>query len=148
MHFTEIIAMITVQLTHFFNFRVQEQFGFVLCFYKGFNIGLFLTFDYDNIELRCFVSWTRTFHLISNFHDFPISVGLKWYFVPKIVLTYCEKKLFYWSKKLLKFDAVDQEFAKILRSLEQFSFKQWKVRTIFGNRMLFQLRTIKIQIGI
>ena len=44
----------------------------------------------------------------------------KWYFVTKIVLTYCEKKLFYWSRKLLKFEAEGQEFAKFLRSLEQF----------------------------
>ena len=40
------------------------------------------------------------------------------YFVTKIVLTYCEKK-----------------FTKFLRSQEQFI--QTKVRTIFGNRMLF-----------
>ena len=30
-----------------------------------------------NPDLGCFVSRMRTFHLISNFHDFPISVGLK-----------------------------------------------------------------------
>ena len=34
-----------------------------------------------------------------------------WYFVTKIVLTYCEKKL-------LKFEPEGQEFAKFLRSLE------------------------------
>ena len=34
-----------------------------------------------------------------------------WYFVTKIVLTYCEK--------LLKFEAEGREFAKFLRSLEQ-----------------------------
>ena len=44
----------------------------------------------------------------------------KWYFVTKIVLTYCEKKLFYDRKKLLKFEAEEREFAKMLRSLEQF----------------------------
>ena len=38
-------------------------------------------------------------------------------------------------EKILKFKTEGREFAKILRSLEQ--FKQWKVRTIFGNRMLF-----------
>ena len=32
-------------------------------------------------------------------------------------------------EKLLKFEAEGQEFANL--------FKQWKVRTIFGNRMLF-----------
>ena len=40
-------------------------------------------------------------------------------------------------EKLLKFEAEGQEFAKFLRSLEQFTQIQWKVRTIFGNRMLF-----------
>ena len=37
----------------------------------------------------------------------------KWYFVTKIVRTYCEKKK-------LKFEAEGQEFAKYLRSLQQF----------------------------
>ena len=52
----------------------------------------------------------------------PIRWGLiigrrKWYFVTKIVLTYCEKK------KILvmeKFEAEGRESAKSLRSLEQF----------------------------
>ena len=47
----------------------------------------------------------------------------KRYFVTTIVLTYYVKKLFWWSKKLLKFEAEDQEF---LRSLEQF------IRTVKG----------------
>ena len=42
------------------------------------------------------------------------------YFVFKIVLTYCEKKLFTDREKNLKFKAEGQAFAKILRSLEQF----------------------------
>ena len=43
----------------------------------------------------------------------------KWYFVIKIVLTYCEKKIvLVIEKKLLKFEAEGQEFAKFLRSLE------------------------------
>ena len=37
-------------------------------------------------------------------------------------------------EKLLKFEAEGWEFAKL-----QTFFKQWKVRTIFGNRMLFKL---------
>ena len=41
----------------------------------------------------------------------------QWYFVSKIVLTYCEKKkLFLWSRKKTE----GREFAKYLRSLEQF----------------------------
>ena len=41
-------------------------------------------------------------------------------FVTKIVLTYCEKKCFSDRENLLKFDAEGREFAKGLRSLEQF----------------------------
>ena len=44
-----------------------------------------------------------------------------WYFVAKIVLTYCEKKKCSRDQeKLLKFEAEGQEFAKFLRSLGQF----------------------------
>ena len=45
----------------------------------------------------------------------------KWYFVTKIVLTYYEKKNCSSDReKRLKFEAEGREFAKILRSLEQF----------------------------
>jgi hypothetical protein len=49
------------------------------------------------------------------------------------------KKCSSYREKLLKFEADGWEFAKCLRSLKQsmYVFKQWKVRTIFGNRMLF-----------
>ena len=42
------------------------------------------------------------------------------YFVTKIVLTYFEKKCCSDQEKFLKFEAEGREFAKILRSLEQF----------------------------
>ena len=44
----------------------------------------------------------------------------EWYFVTKIVLTYCEKKRSSDQEKLLKFEAGGREFVKFLRSLEQF----------------------------
>ena len=45
-----------------------------------------------------------------------------------------EKKYSSDREKVLKFEAKGREFAKYnLNNL----FKQWKVRTIFGNRMLF-----------
>ena len=47
-------------------------------------------------------------------------MNTKWYFVTKIVLTYCEKKFSSDQEKLLKFEAEGREFAKFLRSLEQF----------------------------
>ena len=40
----------------------------------------------------------------------------KWYFVTKIVPTYCEKKCSDNPEKLLKFKTEGWEFAKILRS--------------------------------
>ena len=49
-----------------------------------------------------------------------ILLNSKWYFVSKIFLTYFEKKCSSDREKLLKFEAEGQEFAKILRSLEQF----------------------------
>ena len=42
------------------------------------------------------------------------------YFVSKIVLTYCEKSCLSDQEKLLKFEAEDQEFAKVLGSQEEF----------------------------
>ena len=42
------------------------------------------------------------------------------YFVSKIVMTKCEKKKSSDREKLLKFEAKGREFAKILRSSEQF----------------------------
>ena len=44
----------------------------------------------------------------------------QWYFVTKIVLTYCEKNCSSDQEKLLKFEAEGREFAKFFRSLEQF----------------------------
>ena len=73
----------------------------------------------------------------------------KWYFVTKIVLTYCEKKLFYDRKKLLKFEAEEREFAKMLRSLELnfllFLLKQaWKLSAIKGKPNLSILWDVRI----
>ena len=44
----------------------------------------------------------------------------KWYFAAKIVLTYSEKKYSSDRQKLLSFEADGREFAKFVRSLEQF----------------------------
>ena len=53
---------------------------------------------------------------------------LQWYFVTKIVPTYCEKNCSSDREKLLKFEAEGREFAKILRSLEQF------IQTVKGQK--------------
>ena len=44
----------------------------------------------------------------------------QWYFVTKIVVTYCEKKCSIDQEKLLKLEAEGREFAKFLQSLELF----------------------------
>ena len=46
-----------------------------------------------------------------------MEIERKWYFVTKIVLTYCCSRD---RGKRLKFEAEGREFAKFLRSLEQF----------------------------
>ena len=57
--------------------------------------------------------------------------GNNWYFVIKIVLTYCEKKYSSDREKLFKFQAEGQEFAKFLKSLEQF------IQTVKGQNNLW-----------
>ena len=69
--------------------------------------------------------------MTSKLHTSPtnfaqVSFVEQWYFVTKIVLTYCEKKCSSDQEKLLKFEAEGQEFAKFLRLLEQF------IRTMKG----------------
>ena len=46
----------------------------------------------------------------------PAPPYLHWYFVTKIVLTYCEKKNSNDREKLFKFKAEGRKFAKFLRS--------------------------------
>ena len=62
-----------------------------------------------------------------------------WYFVTKIGLTCCEKKLFYWSKITFEIRGwrprIYKDFLDHLNNI----FKQWKVRTTFGNRMFFKI---------
>ena len=41
----------------------------------------------------------------------------EWYFVTKIVLSYCEKNVLVIERKNLEFEAKVQEFPKILKSL-------------------------------
>ena len=52
--------------------------------------------------------------LTSNYRE------IDWYFVSKIVLTYCEKNCSSDLEKLLKLKTESREFAKLLRKLKQF----------------------------
>ena len=49
---------------------------------------------------------------------------MNWYFVTKIVLTYCEKNCSSNQEKLLKFEAEGREFAKI--------FEITRIQTVKG----------------
>ena len=96
-------------------------------FYYG--IDIFLLEISSNKEPKKIRGWTAMVScwLSTMVFCYQNSSNLLW---EKIVLVI--------KKKLLKFEAEGREFAKFLRSLEQLNlFKQWKVRTIFGNRMLF-----------
>ena len=69
-----------------------------------------------------------------------IAVFKQWYFVAKIILTYCKKNCSSDQKKLLKFEAEGREFAKFLRSLEHYSnserAEQFLVTECFFNLFL------------
>ena len=56
----------------------------------------------------------------------------KWYFVTKIVLTHCEKKLFLWSRKSRGWKS---RICKIFENT--WTIFSNNFRTISGNRMLF-----------
>ena len=76
-----------------------------------------------------------------------------WYFVSKIVLTYCEKNCFVIEKNFWISRLEVENFQKTWDHL----LKQWKVRTIFDTECFFNLflevsqiwyiRKIQIQIG-
>ena len=77
----------------------------------------------------------KIFKLKSSAIFEAIDMG-KWYFVIKIVLTYCEKNCSSDQENILKFEAEGQEFAKNLRSLTWLSLSymtfEWKKMLIFS----------------
>ena len=119
-------------------------------FLAKWNINFFVLLYDDMMEKKiCFSIWRETWWC----HDSRMSSDdvHKWFFlktessfsilwnfdfqlVTKIVLTYCEKKLIeknFWNWRLKAENL--QNFWDHQNNL----FKQWKVRTISGNRMLF-----------
>ena len=62
----------------------------------------------------------RVFQFTLTFAFLGKNRAQKWYFVTKIILTYCENNCSSDREKPLKFEAEGREFANILRSLEQF----------------------------
>ena len=71
---------------------------------------------------------------VTSIHGFSDYIQEKWYFVTKIILTYCEKICSSDQEKLLKFEVEGRESAKVLRSLELFIYSERVVH--FFNRML------------
>ena len=63
----------------------------------------------------------------------------KWYFVSKIVLTYCEKKMFKGLRKTFEIRGWRQEFPNILRSIEKFIQTEKGISTIFETEWFFYL---------
>ena len=64
-------------------------------------------------KLPC--TWKPKFELLNMY-----CTTLQWYFVSKLVLTFCEKKIVFsdWEQ-LLELEAEDREFAKFLKSLNR-----------------------------
>ena len=66
--------------------------------------------------------------------DYACLLDKLWYFVSKIVPTYCEKNCFSHREKLLKFEAEDREFKNILRSQEQLPYARHYNPLLIRNR--------------
>ena len=86
----------------------------------GYNIGR-LVYKISMIIPATIGSFDTRFQIQLRFFPQAMCSWKKWYFVTKNFFTYCEKKkiLEFWEK-LLKCKAEDQEFAKFMRSLQQF----------------------------
>ena len=90
-------------------------------------------------QKACSQFFHHTVWLMDGRMEINVNKGANWtfWYFTKIVLTYCEKKIVlvmeknFWNSRLEAENL--QNFWDHLNNL----FKQWKVRTIFGNRMLF-----------
>ena len=68
-----------------------------------------------------------------------IHIEQEWYFVTKIVLIYCEKKIVLVIENNFLFEAEGQEFSIFLRSLEQFIQTGKGQNNFWYYRMFFNL---------
>ena len=76
-------------------------------------------------SVHCIINLEKWSEIISELELFcdnshALFAVQEWYFVTKIVVTYCEKNCSSDQEIFLKFKAAGREFAKFLRSLEQF----------------------------
>ena len=84
--------------------------------------------------------WNKVLYIFLNFKNSDTTPKCgNGILLPKLFWPTVRKNCSSDREKLLKFEAEGQEFEKIFESTRTIYFKQWKVRTIFGNRMLFQL---------
>ena len=121
---------------------VHFCFQFVLCYQVKVHIFIIGSHHSPSIQ-------------INNF-TLP-SLGYKWYFVTKIVLTYYEKKFISWSRKVFEVQDWRQRIFKnfeITRTIYSNSERseQFLVTECFFNLFLevsqtWKIRTIKIKIG-
>jgi len=83
--------------------------------------------------------WSRMLFKLFARSDFGMQTGTsqKWCIVTKIVLTYCEKKLFQWSKIIFEIRDWRPRIFKRFEIIRTICSNSEKVRAIFGDRMLF-----------
>ena len=98
--------------------RLESQFEFRSMFK---DLGLQIARHFRQFHKSSF-AWHQENSALSDRSRFLNSFeeSEQWYFVSEIVLTTCEKNVLVIEKKLLKFQAEGREFAKSLRSIEQF----------------------------
>ena len=70
-------------------------------------------------QMRNVIRWLSNQWVMINFWNW-VCCWSKWYFVSKIALIYCEINCSSDQEKHLRFEAEGWEFAKFLRSLDQF----------------------------
>ena len=104
--------------------KIEGRVQIKTCILRHIHMGISaIPFDLLRLSFRrlipsIHISLSSFLYVTVSFQEFSYD---KWYFVTKIVLTYCEKKNCSSDReKLLKFEAEGREFAKCLRSLEQF----------------------------
>ena len=70
------------------------------------------------------------FELLTTAYGLSIFIDRNGIFFTKIVLIYCEKKLFQWSRNFFE---IQGWRLRICKSFEITNSEQWKARTMFGN---------------
>ena len=113
----------------------QNVWASPICFYKkqfpAFDNSIFffqVTVHFDHFLWKVLKSLLyklclNLFIASRIFHSWMIWKMKKWYFVTKIVLTYCEKQLYYWSRKTF------ESRGRKLRIFKNFDI----TRTIYSN---------------